>query len=734
MINLTIDGRQTSVPEGTLVLHAARELGIDIPTFCHHARLLPFGACRMCLVEIEKAPKLQTACTTVVSEGMVVRTDTEQVRLTRQSVLEFLLANHPLDCPVCDKGGECELQDLTHRWGAPASQFREAKNRKGKALPFGPFIVMDEERCILCQRCVRFDQEVLGEGGIGLMGRGFRTRVGTFQGRPYDTPFSGNVVDLCPVGALTSRPYRFRARPWDLTSVASTCLHCSVGCAARLDARENHWVRLRGADDPAVNQGWLCDRGRYGFGFAASPERLTAPQLRRGGKLAATSWEEALDRVVQALREAGPDRVGIIGGGRLTDQEAALLHHLGRQVLGTAHLDRRAGRQLTATPHLAGGTLEDLDRAAHIVLIGCDPEETAPVLALRVRQALRRGTPVTELGPWQTYGPGHAWIPPSRWLPAVGSTATALAGLREELAEQDQPVVLVWSGEDAAVHDELARWRQAMPGARLLIVGDQPNARGAEAAGLLPGSGGRSTPELLAAAAAGDLQVLYLVGVNPALSFPDGALVREALEKVPFLVVQDLFATESARSAHALLPVAAWSEKTGSWSNLEGRHRPLAALTPAPENLPDDGGIFRELIRRLGGEVSAPLPAPAPPAAAAAYPLSTPPAAEGLRVATVELTYSGGGTVLHAPALSPVLPEAWVTLHPEEAARRDLAPGQVVELSCGDSRLTLSVRTSAQVAPGLALVPRRLPHSPDNLLTEGAAVALTPVPRKEVLP
>ncbi|MEJ7652469.1 MAG: 2Fe-2S iron-sulfur cluster-binding protein [Chloroflexia bacterium] len=306
LVTLQIDDKEVSVPAGTLLWHAARSVGVDIPIFCYHAKMPPLGACRMCLVEIEKMPKLQTACTTPVADGMIVRTTSEKTQAAQDSVLEFLLINHPLDCPICDKGGECPLQDQTYKWGPASSRFQEPKMKWPKPLPLSENILLDRERCIMCFRCVRFQSELADDESLTVLNRGTRSEIGLAPGRTFDSPFSGNTIELCPVGALTSARYRFRSRPWDLKVTPSVCGLCSVGCNVALSVRKENDVltRVTSRENLAVDDGWLCDRGRFGYDFANSEDRIATPMIRREGELQPATYEEALAEAARLITTA----------------------------------------------------------------------------------------------------------------------------------------------------------------------------------------------------------------------------------------------------------------------------------------------------------------------------------------------------------------------------------------------------------------------------------------------
>ncbi|MFQ6058351.1 MAG: NADH-quinone oxidoreductase subunit NuoG, partial [Anaerolineae bacterium] len=423
MVTLTIDNRQVTVPEGTLVVEAARQAGIEIPVFCHHPRLEPVGMCRMCLVEIGAPvrdrqtgelqldeegkpvirwfPKLQTGCTTPVSEGMVVRTRTQRVADVRRGILEFLLTSHPLDCPVCDKGGECPLQDLTFIYGPGTSRFEvEDKYHFEKPIPLGPLIVLDRERCILCARCIRFCDEIPDDHVLGFLNRGRGMEVVTFSNPPFGSKFSGNTIDICPVGALTSADFRFKARVWELTNVESICPHCSVGCNLILGVRTHHIKRVIPRENAAVNDIWLCDKGRFGHHFVGSQERLQRPLIRKDGELTPASWDEALDLVAERLGqirdEAGPDALGGLAGDRCANEDLYLFQKLFRAVIGTNNVDRWPPEaepdDLVATLGTGRGTnLGAMGPGSAILLLGADLEEEQPVLMLRVKGAAERG-------------------------------------------------------------------------------------------------------------------------------------------------------------------------------------------------------------------------------------------------------------------------------------------------------------------------------------------------------
>ena len=394
-ITLTIDGREVEAIEGTMLVDAAKQGDVEIPYFCYEPKLgNPVGACRMCLVEIEGIPKLQTSCSTPVKDGMVVHTQTDRVRHAQNSVVEFLLVNHPLDCPVCDKGGECPLQDITFGWGLGRSRMIEPKRHFEKPLALSPLIAIDRERCILCYRCVRFSQEIAEDYQLIFAERGAHTFVSTYDGHPYVAPFSGNIIELCPVGALTSRPYRFRARPWDIEGAGGICTLCPSQCNVTFTVRDERVMRVLARDHAEVDDGWLCDKGRFAYQAIHVDERIRQPLVRDGGELREVSWERALDTAAGLAKHRG--RVAALVGGQATNEEGFLLQRLLREGLDSHDLDSRqygdvpieTARALAA-PALQA-KVSDLEFAHTVLLVGCDPVDDAPILDLRIRKGVRR--------------------------------------------------------------------------------------------------------------------------------------------------------------------------------------------------------------------------------------------------------------------------------------------------------------------------------------------------------
>ncbi|MER6781901.1 MULTISPECIES: NADH-quinone oxidoreductase subunit G [unclassified Streptomyces] len=635
LISLTIDGVELSVPKGTLVIRAAEQIGIEIPRFCDHPLLDPVGACRQCIVEVEGQRKPMASCTITCTDGMVVKTQLTSpvAEKSQRGVMELLLINHPLDCPVCDKGGECPLQNQAMSHGQSDSRFEGKKRTYEKPVPISTQVLLDRERCVLCARCTRFSTQVAGDPMIELLERGALQQVGIGEGDPFESYFSGNTIQICPVGALTSAAYRFRSRPFDLVSSPSVCEHCAGGCATRTDHRRGKVLRRMAADDPEVNEEWICDKGRFGFRYAQRPDRLTTPLVRGAdGVLAPASWPEALEAAAAGLA-AARGRAGVLTGGRLTVEDAYAYAKFARVVLDTNDIDFRArihsaeeAEFLAAT---VAGTGKDLDgsgvtyakleAAPAVLLVGIESEEEAPGVFLRLRKAHRkRGQRTFALAPFATRGlekAGGTLLAAApgtepEWLAAL-ATGTGLeaggAEAGEALRRSGAVIVvgerlagvpgaltaavraaaatgaqLVWiprrAGERAAV--EAGALPSLLPGAR---PATDPRARDevATAWGLdeLPHRYGRDTGQIVEAAAGRELSALLVAGVEIAdLPDPERALV--ALQEA-FVVSLELRPGQVTDHADVVLPVAAVAEKAGAFINWEGRVRPFeAALKP----------------------------------------------------------------------------------------------------------------------------------------------------------
>lgn len=459
-ITFSIDGREVKAPENAMLVDGAKYGDVEIPVFCYEPKLgQPVGACRMCLVEIEGMPKLQTACSTAVKDGMVVHTQTDRVKVAQKSVVEFLLINHPLDCPVCDKGGECPLQDITFGWGAGTSRFIEPKRHFKKPLELSPVVAIDRERCILCYRCVRFSQEIAEDYQLILEERGAHSYVATFDGHPYVAPFSGNIIELCPVGALTSTAYRFRARPWDIEGSGSICTMCPAQCNIEFTVRDDKVMRVLSRDNTEVDDGWLCDKGRFGYQYISVDERITQPLVREGTDLMPASWEKALSAAQSALSKAD-GKVAALAAGETTNEEAFLLARLLRERLGSSDLSARPPGRLSvdllrqlANPALQA-TVSDLEFANSVLVLDCEPIDDAPVFDLRIRKGVRRNNTKLHIAtarPSILDARAHSV---TRFVPGGGETLlTALAAALDDNKGEVKSAAHAGSLETVITHD-----------------------------------------------------------------------------------------------------------------------------------------------------------------------------------------------------------------------------------------------------------------------------------------
>ncbi|CAA9367318.1 MAG: NADH-ubiquinone oxidoreductase chain G [uncultured Nocardioidaceae bacterium] len=646
-VTLTIDDVEVTVPEGTLVIRAAEQVGIQIPRFCDHPLLDPVGACRQCLVEIPDGgngrpiPKPQASCTLTAAPGMVVRTQhTSPVAdKAQQGNMEFLLINHPLDCPVCDKGGECPLQNQAMTNGRGESRFTETRRTFTKPINISPQVLLDRERCVLCARCTRFSDQIAGDPFIALVERGPLQQVGIYEREPFESYFSGNTVQICPVGALTSAAYRFRARPFDLISTPSVCEHCASGCALRTDHRRGKVTRRLAADDPAVNEEWNCDRGRFGFMYTRVGDRITRPLVRdeETSEMRPASWPEAFAVAARGLAAAG-GAVGVLPGGRLTTEDAYSYAKFARGVLGTNDVDFRArphsaeeaeflAAHVATRPQV---TYADLEHANAVALIGFEPEDESPIVFLRLRKAVRgHGTRIVAVASHTSRGLQKLSGRLVRARPGAEPAAVEALASDGELALDGGGVILV--GERAAQTPGLlsaVASLAASTGARLAWVPRRAGERGALETGLLPrllpggrpvadaaarvdlgaawgmtvaGTEGKDTDGIIAAAASGGLRALVVGGVEVD-DLTDPAAALAALEAVDFLVSLEVRASRVTAVADVVLPVAPVAEKAGSFVNWEGRVRPFDKVLESSA-LTDTrvlAGISEALDRPLG--------------------------------------------------------------------------------------------------------------------------------------
>lgn len=653
MITININGKDIQLEKPMTILEAAKLHGIKIPHFCHHPVLELWGGCRMCLVEVEKMPKLQTACTLYVTDGMIIRTESPQISLARKSVLEFLLINHPLDCPVCDRAGECKLQDYTMIYGPTAGRFGEGKLKNTESLK-DPLIVRNPERCILCTRCVRMCEGVQGASAIAINNRGNKSVMEPLSGGKYDCEYCGNCLTVCPVGAVMSKLHRYGYRPWQIDKTVQTvCSYCGVGCTMFVEVRGNAIKRTTPKIALGSNRGLLCSRGRFGYEYVASQQRLTTPLVRKNGKLQPATWDEALDAAASRLLEVknarGPKAIAGIASARCTNEDNFAFQKLLRG-LGTENIDSIArmgyagaqgildgilGSGSTATP------ISNIQNSDAILVIESDPTRINPVLGIHIRMAAKTGAKVFTIG----HAPGLSRHRTEGLSPAPGTEGVLLGGLvaaavkglpsrgtnpaleekaaslslpSPEEAERDCKLpqgaigkliealkaassVSIVIGRETAGHSDrttLAAALAYLVDAKVYLMSERPNEQGLIDTGCTPGEGGLSLMEIMQGAASGDIKALYVMGENPAFNLPDCAMAAKALDGLEFLVVQDIFMTETAEKAHVVLPAMSWAQKEGSYTNLERRIQRLRNALNGQGM--EDWKIVAEIGKRAG--------------------------------------------------------------------------------------------------------------------------------------
>lgn len=747
-VSITINGRTVAARKGELVIAAADRADEYIPRFCYHPRMSSVGMCRQCLVEVEgpRGPMMVVSCMTPVADGQIVRTDTPQVKRAQEGMIELLLANHPLDCPVCDKGGECPLQDQAFSHGAGESRFVEEKRHYEKPIAISDLVYLDRERCILCDRCTRFADEVAGDPLISFTQRGNNTQVMTFPDEPFASYFSGNTVQICPVGALTAQPYRFKARPWDLEQRESTCTTCSVGCRTVVQSSRDELLRYQGVDSDPVNWGWLCDRGRFNFQSINSEDRLEHPLVKSGGSFAQSTWSEAMDTIARTLRHATPGSVAILGGARGTNEDAFMWAQLA-DALGVtsrdAQLDDGLPTDIFGYPQ---ATIDSACAAGTVILLAPDLKEELPVLHIRLRDAAdKKRIRIIEVSATETGLTKNAWR--SRRAES-GTTAAVLQALLSEpevAAQLSSGPVIVIAGRanlaESAAHT-MAAVGVAMsvsPSATVLPVLRRGNVRGALSVGLAP-RGGADAVSILEASANGKVECLILLGADPLSDVPDADLARRGIAGAKFVVALDTFLTPSAAHADIVLPVAAYGEKDGTTMNLEGRVTNVAQKITPRGTSRADWMIAAELadslghdlnvttladvqkkmamsvagfgatttsvaIKRDGVVVSVPSPART---LLTTIPVS-PRNSYDFRVSMGRKLYDKAVGTATSPALVNLAVGARVTLHPLDLERVGAASGSNVRLSNAHSSVVLPVYVSESVPRGTAIVPFNQP-------------------------
>jgi len=669
MVNLTIDGKQVTVSKTATIYQAAEQAGIKIPILCYAKKLFPYGACRVCLVEVEQMKgRLIPSCTTPVTEGMIVTTMSPEILKVRKTVLEFLLVNHVLDCPVCDKGGECDLQDLTYEYEVRTNRF-EGEKFDLPTDEINPLIERNMNRCVLCGKCARVCDEVVGYGSYSFINRGFETKIATAYDRGLNCEFCGQCVSMCPVGAILPRPFKFKARPWQLKEVDTVCGYCGNGCTVTLGVKDNKVETVRFNDKTGVNDGNLCIRGRFGYSYINSDQRLTQPLVRKNGELAPATWDEAIAAVATGLKNAQSDKgVGILSGGRLTNEEFFLLKQVAEK-LGTASIDHSGGEcykgvteGLKETLGVAAstGTFPQIEECDTILAIRSDFYETHPVVGMVVNQAIRANhadlfiigdkkgkldklpgskTLLHAAGMEVNVLNAMAQVLIEENL-AVTDGVAGLAELKKALSAYTADKVAKDTGVSAdAIREAARKLAAAKKGAILLayglpytasakelgvaaanlailtgiagregsglyLCGEKANSQGAIDLGILPGKGGLGAQAMLDAATSGKLSALYILGEDPISSYPNRAKVESAIDKASFVVVQDLFLSPTAQKADVVLPAVSFAEKTGTFTNAERRLQRLRPGVKSPGEAKSDQVILEKLLAKLGAQVA----------------------------------------------------------------------------------------------------------------------------------
>jgi len=615
-VSITLNGRVVTARKGESVIAAADRQGEYIPRFCYHPRMSSVGMCRQCMVEIDtgRGPMLQPSCMITVSPDMVIETETPTAKRAQEGIVELLLANHPLDCPVCDKGGECPLQDQAFSHGPGESRYVEQKRHYEKPIPISDHVLLDRERCILCDRCTRFADEVAGDKLIHFISRGNQTQVSTFPDEPFASYFSGNVVQICPVGALTAKPYRFKARPWDLDQSVTTCTTCSVGCRMSIQSSRDELVRFQGVDVDAVNWGWLCDRGRFNFESIESDHRLAHPLVRGEAGLAEAPWSSAIALIAllvqDALATGGTESIGLIGGARGTNENVYAWARLADE-LGIEQRDAQLGDGLP--PEVLGvrrATIDEAAAASTVILVGPDLKEELPVLHLRLRDAVEQGrTKIIEFTSQTSGMSRYAWRSVQH-TPGAGPAAIAKtfadADVAAQLAEGD--VVIVAGRSNLAVSESTAfsavrAALDAVPGAKVLPALRRGNVVGALQLGLAPASPEHGALGTLRAAADGKLDLLILLGADPINDCPDSDLARRAIAGARRIVSIDTHLSVSSQLADIVLPAAAFGEQAGTTTNLEGRVSRVSQQVTVHGTSRPDWMIATELASALGTDL-----------------------------------------------------------------------------------------------------------------------------------
>lgn len=809
MVTLTIDDKQVQVEKDATIYDAAKAAGVNIPILCHDKKLKPFGACRMCLVEVEQMKgRLIPACTTPVTEGMIVRSSTPPVEKARKLVLELLMLNHPLDCPVCDKGGDCELQNLAYDHKVNRNRLSDEKFHH--EIDYNnPLIERDQNRCVLCGKCVRICDEIVSRGALTFINRGIETKIGTEFDGPLSCEFCGSCISVCPVGALLARPFKFKSRFWALQKKQSVCGYCGTGCSVTLGVKDNKVLTTIYDENQGFHNGQLCVRGRFGYQFISSDKRLTAPLVRKNGQLVEAGWDEALELVAGKLKGAG-NTAAALATPRMTNEELVLLKQLMTQQVGSANIDHSAGYGHAALTDglikslgvaASPSTITDIQKSDLLLVVKSDAYETHPVVGFEINMAVKNkgaqlqilsdkrgklgklpkanvllhkpGSEVALLNAlakvlidenlasgaasiagYAELAAGLGAFAPEQVAGLCGVSADAIKELARSYAAAEKalivfPVGLAYPAHDAqlahaAANLAILAGKLGKEGSGLLVLQEKNNSQGAVDVAFVPAAGGMTAQQILDGCISGNVKTLLVAGENPLVSYPNQAQIKAALDKVEFLVVADLFLTETAQQADVVLPVCSYAEKEGTFTATDRRVQKIMPVIPAVGQSRSEFTVYGDLIRLLGGQ------APATQAAAFAQipayagidyaalaadgvfaqvtvkPALVMPSAAAIQVETGKLALLTGAALYHCGTLSQygegtvaACPEGYIELSPSDAARMKIEDGGDVTVASASGSLKLKARVSLRMAEGVAFAPY---HFGVNQVWAGATV------------
>lgn len=822
MVNLTIDDKQVTAPRTATIYEAAKLNGIKIPILCHDKKLKPFGACRMCLVEVEQMKGRQIpACTTPVTEGMIIRTSTPDIVKARKMVLELLLLNHPLDCPVCDKSGDCDLQNLTYEYKVDSNRFSDEKFHH--EIDFNnPLIERDMNRCVLCGKCARICDEVVSFGALTFIDRGIETKIGCeFEGA-LNCEFCGSCVAVCPVGSLLARPFKYKARWWAMTKHASVCGYCGTGCNLTLGVKDNKVLTTIYDENQGFHKGLLCARGRFGYQFISSTQRLTKPLVRKNGALTESTWDEALELVAGRLK--GGSAVAALATPRLTNEELTLFRKLLAENVGTKNFDHAAGYAHAA---LTGGffrsfgasaspaSILDIRKSDLLLVISTDAYETHPVVGFEINMAVKNsGVKITILSDKRgklsklpdaktaVHRPGSEVAllnaiakslideklvdPSAAALPGYAELEKALSGFSvEAVAAQSGlnaadirklaseyaaagkaliifPVGQAYSGHDAdlataAANLAILTGKYGKEGCGVLCLSEKNNSQGAVDMGFYAQDGGLNALQILDACAAGTVKTLFITGENPLISYPDHSRVKSALDAVEFLIVSELFLTETAAMADVVLPACSFAEKEGTFTSTDRRVQCIKPAIRKNVQTKSDFEIFSDLIARLGGqapatpavqfdEIAASVPgyqgmsyaalrkegAFAPVSLKPAFIVpqaSAPLASEGGKLALVtgSALYHNGTLSQYGEGPMYVCPEGYIELSRSDAAAGKIAENDLITVTSVTGSIQLKAKVTPRMPAGVVFAPYHFSSAPINKIWSGSPVTLVTV-------